>query len=211
MTTLSSHASHAHGGAADRHQSAHLLDHEYDGIREYDNPTPGWWHLIFVGTFLFSIFYVAFWHFSPVAWSNEEDWQVAQNAEVKKLFAGREIKADEAGILSVSEDPMLMQYAEGTFRTNCAACHAKDGGGINGVNLCDDYYKNVKKLPDIFAVITNGANNGAMPSWRGNFSEKERVLLAAYVMSLRGTKPASPKNPEGEIIPPFPKAGKSPG
>ncbi|MFN9977437.1 MAG: cbb3-type cytochrome c oxidase N-terminal domain-containing protein, partial [Phycisphaerae bacterium] len=36
----------------------HLSDHEYDGIREYDNPTPGWWHLIFIGSVFFSIMYV---------------------------------------------------------------------------------------------------------------------------------------------------------
>jgi hypothetical protein len=88
------------------------------------------------------------------------------------------------------------------------AAHAKDGGGINGVNLTDDHYKNVKKVPDFFTVITNGANNGAMPAWRTNFSDNERVLLAAYVMNLRGTKPASARPPEGEVLPPFPKPTK---
>ena len=32
-----------------------LLDHEYDGIQEYDNPCPGWWHAIFLLTVLFSV------------------------------------------------------------------------------------------------------------------------------------------------------------
>ena len=32
-----------------------LLDHEYDGIQEYDNPCPGWWHAIFWLTVLFSV------------------------------------------------------------------------------------------------------------------------------------------------------------
>ena len=37
-----------------------LLDHEYDGIQEYDNPCPGWWHAIFWLTVLFSAAYFLF-------------------------------------------------------------------------------------------------------------------------------------------------------
>ncbi|MBY0113823.1 MAG: c-type cytochrome [Phycisphaerales bacterium] len=214
MSTAHSHSpSVVHGSAPQdlvhgARSRDHLSDHEYDGIREYDNPTPGWWHLIFIGSVFFSIMYIAYYHFSPIAWSIEKAWQAEQNAEVKRLFAGKVLTPDEAGILAVAADEPLMQYAAGTFQTNCAACHAKDGGGINGVNLTDDHYKNIKKIPDFYTVITNGANNGAMPSWRTNFSDNERVLLAAYVMKLRGTTPASAKPPEGEVLPPFPKPTK---
>lgn len=210
MTTFSRESSHAEQAPAapaakPRHEHDHLLNHEYDGIREYDNPTPGWWHLLFFASVVFSVIYVAFWHFAPVAWSERDVWTAAQNAEVKRLFAGRDIKPTEEGILEVAKDTLLMQVAEGTFRTSCAACHARDGGGINGPNLTDDHYKNIRQVSDFYKVITEGANNGAMPAWRNNFSEKERVLLAAYSLTLRGTTPANAKPPEGDKLPPFVK------
>ena len=35
--------------------------HSYDGIREYDNPLPKWWLLVFFGTLVWSIGYFAFY------------------------------------------------------------------------------------------------------------------------------------------------------
>lgn len=183
-----------------------VLAHEYDGICEYDNPTPGWWHLIFLGSVLFAGLYLVFWHFSPLAWSETDAWKQNQVREYKRIFgAVGDLKNDVPTLMAMSAKPEMMAVAEGMFLGNCAQCHAKDGGGINGVNLCDDSYKNVKKMTDIYDVITNGAANGAMPTWRGVFSENERVLLSAYVARMRGTKPALGKPPEGEPIPPWPK------
>ena len=34
-----------------------LLDHEYDGIREYDNPLPRWWVGIFWATIVYAVLY----------------------------------------------------------------------------------------------------------------------------------------------------------
>ena len=183
-----------------------VLAHEYDGICEYDNPTPGWWHLIFLGSVLFAGLYVVFWHFSPLAWSETDAWKQNQVREYKRIFgAVGDLKNDVPTLFAMKEKPDMMAVAEGMYLGNCAQCHAKDGGGINGVNLTDDNYKNVKSMTDIYEVITNGAANGAMPTWRGVFSENERVLLAAYVAKLRGTKPASGKPPEGDPIPPWPQ------
>jgi len=184
----------------------HLSDHEYDGIREYDNPTPFWWHLIFLATCAFAFFYFVYFEGNPDARTIWSELARRQAVENKRIFGALgELQGDEASILKLMGDSKYMAIGEGQFQTTCAQCHAKDGGGINGVNLTDDHYKNVKQLPDIFRVITEGAGNGAMPSWKTSLSQNERVLMAAYVASLRGNKPANPKGPEGEVIPPWPK------
>src|SRR3954465_2996399 len=38
-----------------------LTSHNYDGIQEYDNPTPGWWGWIFVGSVIFALFYATYY------------------------------------------------------------------------------------------------------------------------------------------------------
>lgn len=180
------------------------MDHEYDGIREYDNPIPGWWHAIFALTVLFSLLYGTFWQLTPLSATPEEDWAGRQAAEYAKVFASiGKLEGDEATINKMRENSQMMSVAQGIFQTNCAACHAGDGGGINGVNLTDDYYKNVKQVGDIFGVINRGANSGAMPAWENRLGKNERVILAAYIANMRGTTPKVAKAPEGEKIPPF--------
>ena len=186
-----------------------LTDHEYDGIREYDNPTPGWWHAFFWATVIFSVLSLAQWHFSVASWTIEEGWEADQKAEFVRIFgAVGQLKADEQTILAQRDNPQFMAIAKGLFVGNCTACHARDGGGIVGVNLTDNHYKNVKKVEDLYTVISSGAAGGAMPAWSRSLSENERVILAAYVATLRGTTPASPKGPEGVEIPAWPELQK---
>lgn len=35
------------------------MGHEFDGIEEYDNPLPKWWFMLFVGTIIFGVAYLA--------------------------------------------------------------------------------------------------------------------------------------------------------
>lgn len=39
-----------------------LIDHDFDGIQEYDNDLPGWWKKLFWITIIFSIIYVPYYH-----------------------------------------------------------------------------------------------------------------------------------------------------
>ncbi len=192
----------------DSGQYGHLLEHEYDGIAEYDNPTPGWWHTIFLGSVLFSVFYFFFFTFSPMALTEEEQHAEAQRREFQKLFAEiGELEADQATILSLMGDPQWMPVAEGVFATNCVSCHGSMGQGLVGPNLTDDYFKNLTEITQIAEVIQNGAASGAMPAWGNRLHPNEIVLLAAYVADMRGrTIPPGTRtrDPEGEVIPPWP-------
>lgn len=39
-----------------------LIDHDFDGIQEYDNDLPGWWKGLFWITIIFAIIYVPYYH-----------------------------------------------------------------------------------------------------------------------------------------------------
>ena len=185
-----------------------IQGHEYDGIQEYDNPTPLWWHLIWLGTMVFSVIYFFLSLESPWFVHQKDRLERAQLAEIERLFGALgDLQADEATLVSLMDDQQWMEYGSAVFSMHCTSCHAQDGGGGIGPNLTDDYYLNVTTIEDIHAVIADGANNGAMPAWGNRLHPKEVVLLSSYVASLRGNN--SPrKGPEGEIIAEWPAPGE---
>lgn len=186
-----------------------LLDHEYDGIREYDNPLPGWWVALFWGTILFCFPYVLYYH-GAEGRSIEDEYQEEIAAFAQRLVETfGDLDPDEATIARFSENEVAMAGMRSLFKSKCAQCHRPDGSGNVGPNLTDDYWLHVKKLPDIYQVITNGVPEKGMPSWEGQLTKTQRVLMAAYVASLR-RHPVPGKEPQGEEIPPFPTAADFP-
>ena len=181
-----------------------IQGHEYDGIQEYDNPTPLWWHLIWLGTMVFSVIYFFLSLESPWFVHQTERLERAQIAEIERLFSALgDLQPDEATLVSLMGDDQWMSYGSSVFNLHCTSCHGKDGGGGIGPNLTDDHYLNVSRIEDVHTVISDGANNGAMPAWSNRLHPKEIVLLSSYVASLRG-QDSRAKGPEGEVIAPWP-------
>ncbi len=187
-----------------------LSDHCYDGIQEYDNPTPGWWNWLFWGTIDLAPLYLIVFH-SPNLNIRLSDQYAKAYAENLRLQFGEigTLEPTAETILQYMHDPKWIAVGEATFQTNCVTCHGKDGQGISGPNLTDNAYKNVKKIDDIATVIHDGAQAGAMPAWGNRLHPNEMVLAAAYVASLRGKNAAGGKNPEGNEIPPWPEQAKA--
>ncbi|NIP15658.1 MAG: cytochrome C oxidase Cbb3, partial [Pseudomonadales bacterium] len=72
-----------------------LLDHNYDGIQEYDNPLPRWWLWLFWITIVFSAFYFVYYHFGQGKLAVEaynEDMVAYYELQAQQLLALGEIK-----------------------------------------------------------------------------------------------------------------------
>jgi cytochrome c oxidase cbb3-type subunit 3 len=163
-----------------------LTDHAYDGIQEYDNPTPGWWTWLWIGTILFSALYFFVTQMAGGELSPNAQYARAKVADqLARLGDLGDVKPDSATVLRLSNDDRWRSVGQSIFQSNCVQCHGRNGEGINGPNMTDDWYINVKQPSDIPEVILNGRKAGAMPSFK-TMDERERILVAAYIASLRG-------------------------
>jgi cytochrome c oxidase cbb3-type subunit III len=74
---------------------------------------------------------------------------------------------------------------------NCTGCHSNGGGGM-GPPLMDDEWIYGSLPNQIFASIAEGRANG-MPSWKYKLTNDQTWQLVAYVRSLSGLTPKSPR------------------
>lgn len=178
-----------------------LLDHEYDGIREYDNPLPRWWKTIFWGSFVFSIGYFFHYHLSgngqSVAAAYEAEMREAREAEAKANLAQ---PVSEESLGKLMADPALMTDAKALFTQKCAACHGDKAQGLIGPNLTDNAWIHGQgTLTDIFGVVNEGVLAKGMPAWGRQLSPIEVRKLVAFVGTQRG-KAVPGKAPEGNVV-----------
>ncbi|MEO0651777.1 MAG: cbb3-type cytochrome c oxidase N-terminal domain-containing protein [Planctomycetota bacterium] len=180
-----------------------LMDHEYDGIREYDNPLPAWWSWTWIATIVFCIPYVMWFHLGegPSIHDNLEQEKADFAALMMEQYG--DLEADPATIAKYMHDDIAMAGMRNEFETNCARCHRADGGGLSGPNLTDDSWLHVGQIADIAQVISNGVPEKGMPSWSGALTDTQIVLMAAYVAQLREKPIGDGKAPQGSVLPPW--------
>jgi cytochrome c oxidase cbb3-type subunit 3 len=197
--------SDAHADAGGAGQRDRLSDHEYDGIQEYDNPTPGWWVVVFILTVIFAGLYFVYYHSAVPDRSVYDRYGDAVAADLKNKLTAlgvTELTVTEPNMLKWMANKDYMLYGKGVFKQNCVQCHGADGQGLVGPNLTDDYYINIKKLTDIPRVVNNGIRS--MPSWQ-RLGSVDVALVATYVATLRGQNLPGPLGIQGEKIAPWPR------
>ncbi len=177
-----------------------LLNHDYDGIRELDSQIPPWFLWLFYLTIAFAVFYMLDYHVFNSSPLQDEEYQMqVKQAEAERtalVKSGAFLNEESVTLLT---DPAAVDAGKQIFEANCVACHAADGGGLVGPNLTDDYWIHGGGIKNIFKTIKYGVTAKGMISWQSQLNPKQIQDVASYIISIHGTKPANPKQPEGTI------------
>ena len=178
------------------------LGHNYDGIRELDNRLPPWWLYGFYACIIFAGVYLYRYHVAHSAPLSAEELRIdLAKADVEKQeYLKKAANNVDENTVKLLTDPNDLEAAKKIFTTICAACHKADGGGMVGPNLTDDYWIHGGSIKDIFKTIKYGWPEKGMKSWKDDYSPTQIAQLASYVKSLRGTKPAVAKEPQGTLF-----------
>ncbi len=186
--------------------------HEWDGIRELNNPLPRWWVWTFYLTIIWAIGYMIAYPAIPLINGNtkgllgyssraevqaELDMAKAENAGIIAKIASSDVSA-------ILADPEMRKFANAagaaTFKVNCIQCHGSGAaGGVGYPNLNDDDWLWGGDIDAIYQTISHGIRFTAdddtrvseMSAFADVLSPEEISQVAAYVASLSG-EPSSP-------------------
>ena len=183
---------------ADKNNSNQVLDtgHEWDGIREFDNPCPRWWLIALYLSGLFTIvYYILFPSLPLVNGSTEGLRGWTQITKYKEELAKVELKRapfeDKLMVMSAEEilaDQDMLNYVTGSskvlFGDNCAACHGTGGNPTAGSGypiLADDDWLYGGAINEIMMSIANG-RMGMMPAHAAMLNDEEVDQLVQFVI-----------------------------
>ena len=181
--------------------------HEWDGIKELDNPMPRWWLIVYYATIVWAVGYmIAYPAWPLIRTATTGLLGYSSRADVKaELAAAKATKADyiaAIGSKSVTEilaDEKLRTFAAAAgaaaFKVNCVQCHGSGAQGSPGYpNLNDDEWIWGGSLDAISQTITHGVRwdadkdtrAGGMPAFSkdGTLKADEIANAAGYVQSI---------------------------
>ena len=179
-----------------------ILDHEYDGIQELDNPLPGWWLATFYGTIVFAALYLGYYLVGGGP-SHKDELNAARKEVEQMRAASPEAKSapSEEVLMAILQKPERLQAGAKVFVEKCVACHGAKGEGSIGPNLTDNYWIHGDgKASSIAQIVNTGVADKGMPPWGPLLKDEELQNVTAYVYSLRGTNPPNAKAPQGTEI-----------
>jgi cytochrome c oxidase cbb3-type subunit III len=183
--------------------------HEWDGIKELNNPLPRWWLWTLYATIVWAVGYVILYPALPGlssatkgiwGWSSRGDLRT----EMVAVDQGRQEmvnKISTMDIHAILADEKLRTFAvsagASVFKVNCVQCHGSGAqGGIGYPNLNDDSWLWGGKPEQIQQTLTHGIRSADDPDTRNNqmpafgkdgiLTPEQITQVSNYVFQLGG-------------------------
>jgi cytochrome c oxidase cbb3-type subunit III len=183
--------------------------HEWDGIKELNNPLPRWWLWTFYGCIAVAAVTTVVYPAWPLfGWATPGVLHASTRAELNKDLAAaktaQSVNLDKIAAMPVAQiaaDPELSRFATAGgasfFKVYCTQCHGTGAeGGVGYPNLNDDEWLWGGSIDQIYATITHGARDpndkdthyNMMPNFGAEklLTYQQIDTVAAYVASLSG-------------------------
>jgi len=183
--------------------------HEWDGIKELNNPLPRWWLYVMYACILWS---VAYWFVFPAIPGVSGytkgllgyDQRTALDAQLATAYERQGVFRDAIATTSLAEIraaddllPFAIAGGRAAFADNCAPCHGLGGAGQGGgyPSLADDVWIWGGTLDDIHTTLEVGIRSDHLDTrWSEMpaFGELEILSpdeiedVAEHVLSLSG-------------------------
>ena len=172
--------------------------HEYDGIKELDNPLPPWLKYLFYITIIISFSYMML----LLVFKDDSIVQKKEyNNEMAAARAKTEVSVNEEATKTAAQPALTQEQilAAGkiTFDKICVVCHGKFGEGLVGPNFTDEFWIHGKRTEDLLKVVNEGVIEKGMISYKSQLNTTQINNVIAYILSLQGTNPPNPKAPQG--------------
>jgi len=178
-----------------------LLDHDADGIREFDNAMPRWWLYSFYVTIVFAVVYLVNYHVLPQPVVGRAGMVAEYRAEMAAAAGSNAAGPAATMTLAALTDASSLAKGRAIFESQtslCSSCHRLDLGGLVGPNLTDEAWLHGCTAGELAHSVSTGfPPRGMLPFGGGpKLTDEQLQQLVSYVLSKRGSKPVSPKSPD---------------
>ena len=136
-----------------------LLNHNFDGIQEYDNQLPGWWKWLFILTTIFGVLYFLYYHVFGIGDSSKTEYLKEVNPNYSSVGEG-------SGMISAYHSPLLTREEFLTPRVKAELARISDASfeenlmrAMSKANPAD-----LEKLKNNFPVVYKRFITGGGPA-----------------------------------------------
>ncbi|RYE41197.1 MAG: cytochrome-c oxidase, cbb3-type subunit III [Hyphomicrobiales bacterium] len=210
------------GKDIDKLSGIETTGHEWDGIKELNNPLPRWWLWTFYGCIVFALGYTVVFPAWPMLSSATTGLLgYSSRADLDAdLAAARAAQGDmleavtTTPVADILKDDGLARFAraggQSLYKVYCSQCHGTGATGSAGYpNLNDDEWVWGGTIEQIYATITHGARSptdadthyNIMPNFGadGILGAEDIDRVAKQVASLSGIE-GGEASPEGKQL-----------